>query len=598
MPYTTVNEKDSELPRLEAQPPSTPRSICHYLNPFSTCFPLSRLFTSMPRVLYGHLPSNSIRLLHIHPGEPGTPIYCSLKLARIDDSLPEYEALSYVWGKQDVGMSIWLNGHKHTSGARLPKGSGKWGKRVIWVDALCINQKLKDEAYEKHHQVGLMREIYSRASRVLVWLGTDDSYQEAAPAFAILNAMAKANTHVGPGIPLLDSESEWVPVMALFINTWFTRMWAIQELVFARSATFIWGQEELSWEVISAAVGIIRACPALVAELETRQLTNAFLMHHLRNKKLSDVTSAHPFLHLLDLSRSFDVTYPEDKVFGLLGFTACKSKEKGTEMNLFIDPDYTRSPKEIYTDVARKLIQQSGNLDVLSYAMQYGVGGAEEVRKEEEMPTWVADWSSKNVVYPIAGLGPESRHMSGMGREMNVAATENPGIIKLAGVRVDVVEHVSKPVPFKHIREFDDEFKKLMEWCIKSRGSKDIHTAETLASMLTAGRQADGTLVKDPESHLADFCAYICEIDKTFLSTLWPSRAERLAVLAKENGNLGRARKATFRVLCHRSAFVTGGGRLALGLGGVRRGDIVAVLWGAQVPFVLRRGDEEVFELR
>src|SRR5882757_5845843 len=44
--------------------------------------------------------------------------------------------------------------------------------RQLWIDALCINQI--DEA-EKNKQVAMMGEIYSRASRVLIWLGRLDN---------------------------------------------------------------------------------------------------------------------------------------------------------------------------------------------------------------------------------------------------------------------------------------------------------------------------------------------------------------------------------------------------------------------------------------
>jgi hypothetical protein len=40
--------------------------------------------------------------------------------------------------------------------------------RYLWVDAICLNQADNDE---KSIQVGLIRDIYRQARRVLVWLG-------------------------------------------------------------------------------------------------------------------------------------------------------------------------------------------------------------------------------------------------------------------------------------------------------------------------------------------------------------------------------------------------------------------------------------------
>jgi hypothetical protein len=44
-------------------------------------------------------------------------------------------------------------------------------ERTFWIDALCIDQKNEGE---RNHQVGQMSRIYTRAKRVVVWLGRED----------------------------------------------------------------------------------------------------------------------------------------------------------------------------------------------------------------------------------------------------------------------------------------------------------------------------------------------------------------------------------------------------------------------------------------
>jgi ABC-type antimicrobial peptide transport system ATPase subunit len=44
--------------------------------------------------------------------------------------------------------------------------------RVLWIDAICINQS---SLSERSDQVALMSTIYSRANRNLVYLGEDDT---------------------------------------------------------------------------------------------------------------------------------------------------------------------------------------------------------------------------------------------------------------------------------------------------------------------------------------------------------------------------------------------------------------------------------------
>ena len=50
----------------------------------------------------------------------------------------------------------------------------------FWIDALCINQ---NSIAERNHQVGMMGQIYSKASSVLAWLEPETESPERAFAF-------------------------------------------------------------------------------------------------------------------------------------------------------------------------------------------------------------------------------------------------------------------------------------------------------------------------------------------------------------------------------------------------------------------------------
>jgi len=49
--------------------------------------------------------------------------------------------------------------------------------RILWVDAICINQS---DLVEKSHQVSFMGEIYSKTTQCLIWLGEEPSTPEHA----------------------------------------------------------------------------------------------------------------------------------------------------------------------------------------------------------------------------------------------------------------------------------------------------------------------------------------------------------------------------------------------------------------------------------
>ncbi|KIN02711.1 hypothetical protein OIDMADRAFT_119868, partial [Oidiodendron maius Zn] len=103
-------------------------------------------------------------------------LVCNLFHASFDDELkiPKYEALSYEWGSLLPSYNLIINGapfsiRKNLHDALISLRNQREG-RVLWIDAICINQT--DDA-EKSQQVQIMHLIYSKADRVIGWLGEE-----------------------------------------------------------------------------------------------------------------------------------------------------------------------------------------------------------------------------------------------------------------------------------------------------------------------------------------------------------------------------------------------------------------------------------------
>jgi len=120
-------------------------------------------------------PTGQIRLIRLLPGEKEQEIQCRIGSAKISSDSP-FEAISYCWGDpndtvaitcNDATLAITKSLHSALQHFRLPDKS-----RVLWTDAICINQS---DDIEKGHQVGLMREIYGQAKCVLIWLGPEEN---------------------------------------------------------------------------------------------------------------------------------------------------------------------------------------------------------------------------------------------------------------------------------------------------------------------------------------------------------------------------------------------------------------------------------------
>ncbi|KAK4549632.1 hypothetical protein LTR36_004933 [Oleoguttula mirabilis] len=105
----------------------------------------------------------SIRLLHIRPGAFDDQIICGLTRTVLIASDP-YEALSYTWGDATQQTHVTVNGIRATVTTNLDqalRGLRYVDKdRIIWVDALCINQH---DLAERGAQVREMGTIYRSA---------------------------------------------------------------------------------------------------------------------------------------------------------------------------------------------------------------------------------------------------------------------------------------------------------------------------------------------------------------------------------------------------------------------------------------------------
>ncbi|OCL04902.1 HET-domain-containing protein, partial [Glonium stellatum] len=175
---------------------------------------------------------------------------------------PKYEALSYTWGedtrhphflkilddKKDFLMDIMPN----LDGAlrMLRKDISPSQSRMLWVDAICINQS---DVSEKSLQIKKMAMIYNRAHSVSVWLGGED--KDSSRAIEFIERLLKLDDFDpltrDPGSP-----AEWAALMNLMQRPWFNRRWIVQEISLARRATLVCGPRSVSWQDFSAAVAL------------------------------------------------------------------------------------------------------------------------------------------------------------------------------------------------------------------------------------------------------------------------------------------------------------------------------------------------------
>ncbi|SRR6266536_3561408 len=116
---------------------------------------------------------SDFRLLTLNPGKAEDTITCSLYDASLQ-SMPDYEAISYVWGDPLDTCTILCSGQPFAITKSLHAALRNFRcedqERVLWADAICINQ---EGFAERSEQVLIMRDVYRQARRVLIWLGEE-----------------------------------------------------------------------------------------------------------------------------------------------------------------------------------------------------------------------------------------------------------------------------------------------------------------------------------------------------------------------------------------------------------------------------------------
>jgi hypothetical protein len=178
---------------------------------------------------------DGIRLLILEPARDSTTLINGRLIQATFAQKPKYEALSYTWGDETLRRKITIDGHDFTVTQNLFDAlvhlQRRSEERVLWIDAICINQS---DISEKNSQISFMPFIYTRAKCVLVWLGIVNvpSEQESG---------AKAS-------PVAWRSIEPDPVLrTLAENPYWRRVWIIQEVGLARKILVHYGTVQREW---------------------------------------------------------------------------------------------------------------------------------------------------------------------------------------------------------------------------------------------------------------------------------------------------------------------------------------------------------------
>ncbi|KAH8665719.1 heterokaryon incompatibility protein-domain-containing protein [Tricladium varicosporioides] len=295
-----------------------------------------------------------IRLLRLFPSEDqNEPIQCQLfdySLQDLGKRTHPYEALSYVWGKPDQTLPIYVDGvqfpvtvNLHAALLRLRHQSIE---RILWADAICINQENKPE---KEQQIQFMAKIYAQAKSVLVWLGeAADNSDRALDEIRVAGGKGSTNPS--------NSDMIQQAIIALLDRPWFRRIWVLQEVAAARHVSILCGSEEIDGYAFCLGVESLKYfyedCRNLhnLIPSVTYLIRGAIFRPKYTTSQARVSLNIRPLSELIDMYYTHEATDHRDKVFALLGMSS------DNDIAFSLSPDYETKWEQLFERLIKFLL--------------------------------------------------------------------------------------------------------------------------------------------------------------------------------------------------------------------------------------------------
>ncbi|RYN86104.1 hypothetical protein AA0120_g8480 [Alternaria tenuissima] len=381
---------------------------------------LQKVNKGLANTIYEPLPQGEfIRVLKLQPGKAEDDIQCSLETIGIGTSKDAYEAISYVWGDVKHTVDVWCNGLQVPITASLASALRNFRHhsepRLLWADALCINQK---DDQEKGHQVKRMGQVYANAKCVLVWLGCDVN-NVAADTFALI---CEANAYFGGSFakarnkarrmelfekpyPISIDQDRWSGVVKLFKFPWFERVWTVQEVAVAAECRMFWGSANVDvadvleicvwfwakqdfYVTVRDIVGSIKRRSRKSIALYFQYNTNRPVSWQQSRAGLTHIATLYKeqtLCGILRTSRKLKATDPRDHVYAFLGCPVAKDGDGRT----LVDADYTPSILVLNIRLACALMKNPTEGPIALSAVCHE---SRESLLNSGYPSWVPAW--------------------------------------------------------------------------------------------------------------------------------------------------------------------------------------------------------------
>ncbi|KPM42173.1 hypothetical protein AK830_g4379 [Neonectria ditissima] len=526
----------------------------------------------------------------------------------------------------------------------------------IWIDVVCVNQA---DLSERSQQVRLMSRIYPLAKAVHIWLGEGMPGEEAC--LRVIRNIYNFNHRQCPGgrdcqcsgtrhslkaetvEELIESQkgglwgtsgsvggmyevfqlaekdfSRQIIELAggfgathvskfldlLFTNPWFTRAWVIQEALLSRQAFVHCSGEVIPWEELVAVSEMLedpefqRQQPHMHSQ---KVMVPIWKSAKPRNQLQGVATRREQSPQLVEMSGILDVLTQgldlraadsRDKLFALLAFG--KETHEDSLLHELIQPSYDKPAEQVFADFTRWWIQTHKSLSILSTIhSQPGrtwrrTTSANQVSPAPRRPSWAISGTGRSKWTQASLEAQFNFRASGDSvPEISLLETSEPLVLSLAGRKISTIRHIGCfPVnymfPYSKSEENRSEmstvFDRIFDPCaafgfwVVSNNRKD------------AGKTAE-KLRMEYHDHLQAHWAYF-------------ERQKLKALVPTANSSSRWYETKDLPTCLDRCFFMTLDDQFGLCPWSAREGDVIVLLAGGNVPYLLRPVEAEESDAR
>ena len=471
-----------------------------------------------------------------------------------------------------------------------------------WIDQVCINQ---DDESEKRSQVRMMDVIYRQASNVVVWLGHGSAWEISGLKNSWRLIEGPPNDDIDDLTWNMDCICLYFALASVARRSWFKRVWIIQERMLGNNLTFFLGNHNIGYDDLYEAVhkaARTRACIGQARRIDEifgfQELAN--FLGHRKHFQQGGVWTVEEWLTAVRGHSAYD---GRDYFYG--GLSLLSDNERAT-----IKVDYSLSRDDIFSALTGYFLMNKPGINILSFAEQ---GLRLEDGPLPERPTWEINADRPTFRTPMIQL--VYGDFSACPRSVSAEFDIDHGLLTTKAILLDELDIVC-PEGLLDTGEGIEDLLKIILAMGTQYSWTDEHPLIALGTVLVADSGNDTNRevrISEVCQNMASFIATLAEFSKVRLwgqrATIkdplaslrdWPLykdfdwnttwiRPEGLspstpltAINAAPMGITSLITAATRR----RRLFITKKGIIGLGPVTAKSGQTIAIVAGAQVPYI------------